>query len=111
MDDVRFARGTARGLRPPDERTLVLRSALEPDAAVRSDELFAVTVVWGSQPSSGWKIWLTTTDRRRLCCSDDDIDDPALASWLARLPDWETRRLRIALERPGLHLVWRRPDP
>lgn len=72
------------------------------------DELFAVTVVW--RQTGGWKIWLTTTDHRRICCSDDDIDDPALATWLARLPNWETRRLRIALEQPGLHLVWRRQD-
>lgn len=91
-----------------DGHALQLRSTLESAVAplITRAQLFAVTVVWSAQGK--WRIWLSTLDHRRICCGDDDVDDPALASWLARLPGWEPQRLRLALERPGLHLVWRR---
>lgn len=93
-----------------DGHALYLRSTMHSAVAplITRAQLFAVTVVWRTPGT--WRIWLSTLDHRRICCSDDDVDDPALASWLARLPGWEPLRLRLALERPGLHLIWRRND-
>ena len=78
------------------------------DGAFAVDQMFAVLILWDS--GATWRGWLSTMDRRFTPFSKADLEDDGFRRWLASLPDWVGDRMMSALDTPGLHLVWRRPD-
>ena len=72
---------------------------------ITAADLFSVVVVW-SENQRRWSGWLTTHDRWSVRFAEPNLEDGALVRWLSDLPDWEPSAWSLAVQTPGIHLVW-----
>lgn len=86
-----------------------VRSVRSPSGALEPERMFAVVLLWQMNGQGIWRGWLTTLDHQSLCFTGADLAMVEFQRWLSSLPGWRPEQLSIALAKPGLHMVWRRP--